>query len=86
MLSLISVYENGDENGGRLRESLLVIRSRRRSRQPIPLPLLLIHPRLHAFQIMLHDRLGHRLFVFFVFRPSIPIDGGRPGLTLQRLG
>ena len=30
-------FEKRDENGGRLRESLLVIRSRRRSRQPIPL-------------------------------------------------
>ena len=32
----ISVDDSGDENGGRLRESLLVIRSRRRSRSPIP--------------------------------------------------
>jgi hypothetical protein len=31
-----SVNENGDENGGRLGFSLLVIRTRRRSRQPIP--------------------------------------------------
>jgi hypothetical protein len=31
------VNENGDENGGRLGCSLLVIRSRRRSRQPIPM-------------------------------------------------
>ena len=32
-----SADDSGDENGERLRESLLVIRSRRRSRQPISL-------------------------------------------------
>jgi hypothetical protein len=35
MLSLFSVYESGDENGGRCEDSPLVIRSRRRSRRPI---------------------------------------------------